>query len=232
MLYRTSLVAQQQRICLQCRRRGLIPWVGKIPWERKWQPTPVFLPGKSHGQRSLAGYSPWGHRVGHNLATKQQLLYSVVLVSLIQQCKSVIIIYIPSPPPPVSQSAKLGFLCYTAASHSFFFTGQFALKCLWVQRLGHDLATEQQVYICQCCFLNSSYGRASSESAKGPAPFVTVRKSHAHSGREFLVWKLLGLSEMIFDLRSAAGESGQGWKGPTFSFLWVSHACLPPSPPK
>ena len=36
------------------------PWVGKIPWRRKWQPTPVFLPGKSHGQRSLAGYSPCG----------------------------------------------------------------------------------------------------------------------------------------------------------------------------
>ena len=36
------------------------PWVGKIPWVRKWQPPPVFLPGKSHGQRSLAGYSPWG----------------------------------------------------------------------------------------------------------------------------------------------------------------------------
>ena len=36
------------------------PWVGKIPWSRAWQPTPVFLPGDSHGQRSLAGYSPWG----------------------------------------------------------------------------------------------------------------------------------------------------------------------------
>ena len=36
------------------------PWVGKIPWRRKWQPTPVFLPGKCHGQRSLVGYSPWG----------------------------------------------------------------------------------------------------------------------------------------------------------------------------
>ena len=36
---------------------GLIPWVGKIPWRRPWQPTPVFLPGESHGQRSLAGYS-------------------------------------------------------------------------------------------------------------------------------------------------------------------------------
>ena len=37
-------------------------WVRKIPWRRKWQPTPVFLPGKSHDQRSLAGYSPWGHK--------------------------------------------------------------------------------------------------------------------------------------------------------------------------
>jgi len=35
------------------------PWIRKIPWRRKWQPTPVLLPGKSHGQRSLVGYSPW-----------------------------------------------------------------------------------------------------------------------------------------------------------------------------
>ena len=38
------------------------PWVGRIPWRRKWKPTPVFLPGKFHGQRSLVGYSPWDHR--------------------------------------------------------------------------------------------------------------------------------------------------------------------------
>ena len=41
-------------------RCGFNPWVGKIPWRGKWQPTPVFLLGKSHGQRSLVGYSPWG----------------------------------------------------------------------------------------------------------------------------------------------------------------------------
>ena len=40
--------------------RGFGPWVGKIPWRRKRQYTPVFLPGKFHGQRSLMGYSPWG----------------------------------------------------------------------------------------------------------------------------------------------------------------------------
>ena len=45
-------------------------WVRKIPWRRKWQSTPVFLPGKSHEQRSLAGHSPWVARVGHGLVTK------------------------------------------------------------------------------------------------------------------------------------------------------------------
>ena len=44
----------------RCRRHWFNLWVGKIPWRRKWQPTPIFLPGKCHGQRSLAGYSPWG----------------------------------------------------------------------------------------------------------------------------------------------------------------------------
>ena len=46
--------------CLQCRRRRFNPWVGKIPWRRTGQPTPVVLPGESHGRRSLAGSSPWG----------------------------------------------------------------------------------------------------------------------------------------------------------------------------
>ena len=45
------------------------PWVGKIPWRREWLPTPVFLPGEFHGQRSLVGYSPWGRRVGRDLET-------------------------------------------------------------------------------------------------------------------------------------------------------------------
>ena len=59
---RVSLVAQRWRIHLWCGRSRFDPWVRKIPWRRKWQPTPVFLPGKSHGQRSVAGYSPWGHK--------------------------------------------------------------------------------------------------------------------------------------------------------------------------
>ena len=43
-------------------RCGFYPWVGNIPWRKARQPTPVFLPGESDGQRRLAGYSPWGHK--------------------------------------------------------------------------------------------------------------------------------------------------------------------------
>ena len=46
--------------CRRCRRRRFDHWVGKLPWRWKWQPTPVFLPGEYHGQRSLAGYRSWG----------------------------------------------------------------------------------------------------------------------------------------------------------------------------
>ena len=55
-----SLVVQWVKNCLQCRRPGFDPWVGKIPWRRERLCTPVFWPGELHGQRSLAGYFPWG----------------------------------------------------------------------------------------------------------------------------------------------------------------------------
>ena len=60
-----SQVANGREPASQCRRRrrpGFNPWVRKIPWSRKRQPTPVFLPGESFEQRSLAGYSPWGRK--------------------------------------------------------------------------------------------------------------------------------------------------------------------------
>ena len=57
---------------------GFDPWVRKIPWRRKWQPTPVFLSGKLHEQRSLAGYSLWCHkRVKYDLETKTATLTSL-----------------------------------------------------------------------------------------------------------------------------------------------------------
>ena len=48
--------------CRRCRRHRFNPWVWKIPRRREWLPTPAFLPGESHGQRNLVGYSPWGLR--------------------------------------------------------------------------------------------------------------------------------------------------------------------------
>ena len=76
----------------QCRRHRIHqfhPWIEKIPWRRAWQPTPVSLSGKSHEQRSPAGYSPWGrkeldateHTTTHT-HTQNTLLYSIQLLNL------------------------------------------------------------------------------------------------------------------------------------------------------
>ena len=56
-----SVVKNPPAVHETCRRCRFDPWVEKIPWRRKWQVVPVLLPGHPHGQRSLAGYSPWGH---------------------------------------------------------------------------------------------------------------------------------------------------------------------------
>ena len=61
----------------QCRRCGFDLWVRKILWRSKWQPTPVFLPGKFHGQRSLEGYNPWSHKSRHYLKNQTATRWSV-----------------------------------------------------------------------------------------------------------------------------------------------------------
>ena len=93
--------ASGKELTCQCRRQercGLNPWVGKIPWRRAWQPTPVFLPGESHGQRSLAGYSPQCCRMSdttkvtscvrarlHTHTHTHRLLLHIVLIWLASQ---------------------------------------------------------------------------------------------------------------------------------------------------
>ena len=63
-----------------CRRIWFDPWVGMIPWRRKWQSSLVFLPGKSHGQRSLVSLNPWGHkRIERYLVSKQRQQYLGIL---------------------------------------------------------------------------------------------------------------------------------------------------------
>ena len=70
-LPRGSVVKSQPANVGDAGDEGFDPWVGKIPWRRKWQPSPIFLPGKYLGQRSLAGYSLQGRkRVGHDRATE------------------------------------------------------------------------------------------------------------------------------------------------------------------
>ena len=58
-VYSGKRITCQSRRCKRCE---FSLWVWKIPWRREWQPTSVFLPGKFYGQRSLVGYSPWGHK--------------------------------------------------------------------------------------------------------------------------------------------------------------------------
>ena len=66
--------------CKRCKRHRFDPWVGKIPWRRAWQPTSVFLPGDSCGQRNLAGYSPWDCKeLDTTEATWNSALASIVL---------------------------------------------------------------------------------------------------------------------------------------------------------
>ena len=68
--------------CMRHKRCGFDLWVGKIPWRRKRQPLPVFLPEKSHGQRSLAGNSPWGFKKLDTTEQKhkEQVIYSKVVI--------------------------------------------------------------------------------------------------------------------------------------------------------
>ena len=62
--------------CIRSKRQGFSPWVGKIPWRRKWQLAPVFLSGKSHEQRSLEHDNPWGHEELDTLSMHTQEIYN------------------------------------------------------------------------------------------------------------------------------------------------------------
>ena len=76
------LPTMQETAC-QCWRSGFDPWVEKIPWRRKWHPTLVFLPGKFHGWRSLACFSPWDHK---ELDTTKHTckIWSVLLMEILK----------------------------------------------------------------------------------------------------------------------------------------------------
>ena len=102
---------------LQCKRPGLDPWVGKIPWRRERLPTLVFLPGESSWKRSLAGYSLWGREESD---TTERLSTALV------QCS----VSFPSAHPPGSHTVLLPRRCPLQASSSTGLGGSEALEGL------------------------------------------------------------------------------------------------------
>ena len=76
-----------QSVCLQRGRPGFNPWVRKIPWRRKWQPTPALLPGKLHGLRSLVGYSPWGHKESDTTEWLHSLTQPLIVFLMLQELR-------------------------------------------------------------------------------------------------------------------------------------------------
>ena len=67
----------------QYRRSRFDPWVGKIPWSGKWQPTPVFFPGAFHRQRSVVGYSPWGHKESDTIEWLTLAVQKLLIVTFV-----------------------------------------------------------------------------------------------------------------------------------------------------
>ena len=115
----------QDGACSVCRFR-LDPWVRKMPWRRKWQPTPVFFPGKFHGQRRVAGYSPWNSDTTERLSTvmSEEVSFQVwvmhswthhLLIQALFPCTSL-------------QRVEEGFLCYAVGPCGWFYKEQ----CLYV----------------------------------------------------------------------------------------------------
>ena len=126
------------------KRHGFDPWVRKIPWRRKWQHNPVLLPGKFHGHRSLAGYSPRGHKESDTTEHRHTDSHCRSLCSLntwspltcfyFTLCSRWIYLSFPwerkvvcSRAWPVFSGLLLGVDCYTGL-WEFYFTGQFSRK--------------------------------------------------------------------------------------------------------
>ena len=94
-----QMVKKKKKSACQCRRPGFVPWLGRSPWRRQRLPAPVFLLGESHGQRSLAGYSPWDRKetdttelptlalFTSGVLTRRFICWSLRLGLLAQTCK-------------------------------------------------------------------------------------------------------------------------------------------------
>ena len=86
VFHRTSLVAQMVKRLPTMQETRFYPWVGKVLWRRKWQPTPVLLPGKSHGWRRVVGYSPWVAKSWRRLSDFTSSLHNIPLSKFCTVC--------------------------------------------------------------------------------------------------------------------------------------------------
>ena len=127
------LAAQWSRIACQCRRCGFDPWVRKIPWRKKWQLDPVFLPGKSHGQMSLAGNSPMGRTESDT--TQRQSRQARSIGNLCSSSSFVI------SNPGVSTPAPCMSLCDWAYPVSHHHENMPELMCSEVRTTGNTLSS-------------------------------------------------------------------------------------------
>ena len=133
--------------CRSLRRLGFYPCVRKIPWSRKWQPTPVFLPGESHGQRNLVGYRPWGRKDSHMTEQVCKRKYNEAQVKGFpgaQTVKSLPAI----PETPVGSLGPEDPLEKEMATHSSIFARRIpctkdpgGLQSMGSQRVGQDWVT-------------------------------------------------------------------------------------------
>ena len=128
--FQTSLVVRWERICLQCRRPWFDPWVRTILWRREWLPTPLSLPGESHAQKSLAGYSPWGQK--EHDRTEQLIL------SLIEGIRE----YLKGPQKgtETERKCRLGALRLLESKNGVF-------RVLWVHFLPTNLKHKSRNYV-------------------------------------------------------------------------------------
>ena len=183
-----SQLAQWWRICLQCRRHGFHPWVGKIPCRRKWQPTPVFWPGKSHGRRSLGGYGLWSHKESE---TKQQQGPSgITYMTLSSCCPSSLLAFLHPPlllafflPVLRSSSAEASMLVLAPVEIAWFpppaapFWGDAVpVPCnhsTWGQGYGH---TSRPACKMSTLRLDASRGRRCGPVPAQPGPPVSDKR--------------------------------------------------------
>ena len=93
--------------CRSCRRHRIDLQVGKIPWRRAWQPIPVFLPGESHGQKSLAGYSPQGHKKLYTTEATQHVCAHFICFRYVLFIILLILSNPVSPPPHFTEKGRV-----------------------------------------------------------------------------------------------------------------------------